>query len=341
MPSGVEIDAFRLSNRRGMETQIITYGGIVTRLMVEDREGRFSDVVLGHDTLAEYLANNQYFGGLIGRFANRIAGGAFTLDGKHRRLARNDGSNSLHGGMVGFDKVVWTATEAVATSECCRLRLEYVSRDGEEGYPGTLSVAATYTLTEDNRLTLDFSATTDKSTVVNLTQHSYFNLAGRGDVLGHLLQINADVFAVLDDVQIPTGELRAVAGSPFDFRQARTIGASLDASDPQLRLARGYDHHWVARKPPQQSGLVATVMEPASGRRMDVFSSAPGLQFYSGNSLDGRIKGKDGRSYTAHSGLCLEPQHCPDSPNQPAFPSVILRPTEAYTHAIIYRFSAH
>jgi aldose 1-epimerase len=341
MPSGAEVDAFTLRNHQGMEAQIITYGGIVTRLTASDRHGRFADVVLGHDTLAEYLANNQYFGGLIGRYANRIARGAFTLDGKNHRLAINSGTNSMHGGVFGFDRVIWKAIETVVTSAGPQLTLKYVSRDGEEGYPGTLSVNAIYTLTDDNSLRLDFIATTDKPTVVNLTQHSYFNLCGSGNVHGHVLQINADLFAPLDETQIPTGELRSVTNSPFDFRRPRAIGDRIKAADEQIQFANGYDHHWVVQKSPGDLALMASVREPSSGRQLNVISGEPGLQFYSGNSLDGSITGKGGWTYTSRSGFCMEPQHFPDSPNQAAFPSTVLRPRDTYRNTIIYGFSAH
>jgi len=338
LPGGARAESFALRNRRGMEADILTYGGIVTRLTAPDDKGRYGDVVLGHRTVAEYLANNQYFGCLIGRHANRIRHGRLTVDGVQHQLAINDGLHSLHGGIRGFDKVLWSVSDAAVTSEGPTLRLAYVSRDGEEGYPGTLSVSAAYTLMEDDSLRLDLTATTDKPTVVNLTQHSYFNLGGGSDVLGHMLQIPAQRFTVTDDTQIPTGELRSVADGPFDFRQPKRIGEGIGADDAQLRIGNGYDHNWVIDKPRGELGLVASVFEPLSGRRLDVLSTAPGLQFYSGNSLDGSLTGKHGRSYGFRSGLCLEPQGFPDAPNRPEFPSVRLTPGEVYRTTIIQRF---
>jgi aldose 1-epimerase len=296
-------------------------------------------VVLGHRTFSEYLLNPQYFGCLIGRHANRIRHGRLVVDGVPHQLSRNDGLHSLHGGVRGFDKVLWSATEATVTSNGPRLRLDYVSRDGEEGYPGTLSVSAVYTLGEDDSLRLDCTANTDRRTVVNLTQHSYFNLNGSPEVLGHVLQIPAQRFTVTDVAQIPTGELRAVDGSPFDFRQPTPIGARIGADDEQLRVGHGYDHNWVIDKPPGELGLVASVLEPLSGRRLEVLATAPGLQFYSGNSLNGTLRGKDGRSCGYRSGFCLEPQGFPDAPNQPEFPSVSLSPDEIYHTTIIHRFT--
>jgi aldose 1-epimerase len=340
LPDGAPVESFSLRNRRGMEVDISSYGGVVTRLTAPDAEGRYADVVLGYGTLAEYLADSQYFGCLIGRHANRIRQGRLDVDGVQHQLTRNNGRHSLHGGVRGFDKVLWRATDATVTSDGPRLRLEYVSRDGEEGYPGTLSVCALYSLNEDDSLRLDCTATTDQRTVVNLTQHSYFNLNGARDVLGHVLQIPAQRFTVTDGAQIPTGELRSVAGGPFDFRQPRPIGECIGADDEQLRVGHGYDHNWVIDKPPGELGLMASVLEPVSGRRLDVLSTAPGLQFYSGNSLDGSLTGKDGRSYGFRSGLCLEPQGFPDSPNQPDFPSVWLNPGDTYRTTIIHRFKA-
>jgi aldose 1-epimerase len=340
LPGGVLVERFSLRNRQGMTVDILTYGGIVTRLTAPDAQGRYADVVLGHRTLSDYLANPQYFGCLIGRHANRIRHGRFSIDGVQYAVDVNDGANSLHGGARGFDKVPWSVAEATMSPDGPRLRLEYVSRDGEQGYPGTLSVSVLYTLADDDSLRMDFTATTDRPTVVNLTQHSYFNLNGATDVLGHVLEIPAQRFTVTDDSQIPTGELRPVTGGAFDFRQPTAIGARIDADDEQLRIGNGYDHNWVIDKPAGKLGLVATVLEPVSGRWLDVLSTAPGLQFYSGNSLDGSLRGKDGRSYGFRGGFCLEPQGFPDSPNQPGFPSVCLRPGEVYRSTIIHRFSA-
>ncbi len=339
LPGRQMVERFSLRNRRGMEVDILNYGGIVTRLTALDAQGHYADVVLGHRTLSDYLANSQYFGCLIGRCANRVRNARLTLDGVSHALGKNAGSHCLHGGVRGFDKVLWRVVDASTTASGARVRLSYVSRDGEEGFPGTLSVSADYTLTEDDCLRLDYTATTDALTVVNLTQHSYFNLSGAPDVLGHVLQIPAERFLVTDDTQIPTGEMRAVAGSPFDFRQPLAIGARIDADDSQLKVGNGYDHNWVIDKRAGELGLMASVYEPASGRRLDVLSTAPGLQFYSGNSLDGSLRGKDGRSYGFRSGFCLEPQGFPDAPNQPNFPSVELRPGEVYRSTLIHRFT--
>ena len=339
LPDGTPVERFSLRNRRGMEVDILNYGGVVARMTAPDAEGRYADVVLGHRTLAEYLANSQYFGCLIGRHANRIRQGRLDVNGVQHQLARNNGQHSLHGGVRGFDKVLWRAAEATVTSDGPRLRLDYVSRHGEEGYPGTLSVSAIYTLNEDDSLRLDCTATTDRRTVVSLTQHSYFNLNGAGDVLGHVLQIPAQRFTVTDDSQIPTGELRPVNAGPFDFRQPTRIGERIGVDDEQLKMANGYDHNWEIDKPLGELGLVASVFEPASGRRLDVLSTAPGLQFYSGNSLDGSLRGKHGAPYGFRSGLCLEPQGFPDAPNQPAFPPVWLDPGDTYRTTIIHRFT--
>jgi aldose 1-epimerase len=322
-----------------MEVRIITYGGIVTYLTAPDRDGHYANVVLGYDALSSYLKSSPYFGALIGRFGNRIARGRFTLNGITYTLATNNGPNSLHGGLVGFDKVVWTATEAIVTSKGPQLTLTYLSRDGEEGYPGNLRVTAVYTLTHDDALRLEFTASTDQETVVNLTQHSYFNLRGRGDILGHVVQINADRFTPVDITLIPTGEFRSVIGTPFDFRQPIAIGVRIEVPDQQLRLAKGYDHNWVINKPVGTLAVMATVYEPDTGRVLEISSTEPGLQFYTGNFLDGSITGRDGWVYQFRNGFCMEPQHFPDSPNHPNFPSVILRPGQTYQNTIIYRFS--
>lgn len=340
LQAGGEVERFLLRNRRGMEAQILTYGGTVMRLTAPDRHGCYADVVLGHRTLADYLANDQYFGAIIGRYANRIAGARFPIDGVTYHLGQNSGRHSLHGGVCGFDKVLWNVTDAAVNSSEAHLRLEYVSRDGEQGYPGTLSVAASYTLTDDDSLRLECTATTDRPTVVNLTQHSYFNLNGGSDVLGHVLQIHAQRFTPTDEQQIPTGELRDVAGTAFDFRQPTAIGAQIGAADEQIRIANGYDHNWIIDKPPDDLAVMASLYEPISGRRLQVLSNQPGLQFYSGNHLDGRLSRPDGRPCGFRSGLCLEPQHFPDAPNRPGFPSVVLRPGALYENTIIHRVSA-
>jgi aldose 1-epimerase len=336
---GVGVDLYTLRNRHGMEARIATYGGIVTSLTAADRAGHYEDVVLGYDTFAGYLKDSPYFGGLIGRYGNRIAQGRFVLDGVTHTLRANNGPNSLHGGTRGFDKVVWKVTSARVTPKGPQLRLTYLSRDGEEGYPGNLAVTAVYTLTEDDGLDLQYSATTDKDTVVNLTQHSYFNLRGRGDILEHQVQINADRFTPVDSTLIPTGELRSVEETPFDFRKPIAIGARIGKADEQLRLAKGYDHNWVLNALSGKLSVDATVYEPESGRVLEVSSTQPGLQFYTGNFLDGSIRGKGGAIYAFRNGFCMEPQHFPDSPNEPAFPSTVLKPGETYHSEILYRFT--
>lgn len=337
-PDGARVNLYTLRNNKGAEVGICNYGGLVLFLKVPDRHGKFADVVLGYDNLPDYIKDTPYFGALIGRYGNRIAKGKFTLDGKEYTLAVNNGPNALHGGLKGFDKVVWEA-RFLATHAGPSLELVYVSKDGEEGYPGTLSVKAIYTLTEDNALMLDYVATTDKDTVLNLTHHSYFNLAGKGDILNHQVMMPADKFTPVDVNLIPTGELKPVDGSPFDFRTPTAIGARIGQEDEQLKFGGGYDHNWVINKPMGQLGLMARVYEPTSGRVMEVWSTDPGLQFYSGNFLDGKNKGKGGWVYKYRNGFCMEPQHYPDSPNQPNFPSVVLKPGQTYRNTIIYKFS--
>jgi len=294
--------------------------------------------VLGYDRLEDYIKDSPYFGCLIGRYGNRIARGKFTLNGRTYTLATNNGPNHLHGGIKGFDKVVWEP-KVLATPDGPALELRYLSKDGEEGYPGNLSVVAVYTLTPDNALKLEYTATTDKDTVVNLTQHSYFNLAGKGDILGHIVMINADRYTPVDSTLIPTGELPLVEGTPFDFRKPTAIGARINQDNQQLKFGNGYDHNWVISKPMGQFGLQARVTEPTTGRVLEVLSTEPGLQFYSGNFLDGTLTGKGGWVYQFRNGFCMEPQHYPDSPNQPNFPSVVLKPGQVYKHTMMYRFS--
>jgi aldose 1-epimerase len=341
-PGGQPVEVYTLTNRQGMEARVTNYGGILLGLRVPDRDGRFDDVVLGYDSLADYLAESPYFGALIGRYGNRIARGRFTLDGRQYTLATNNGVNHLHGGLKGFDKVVWTAAP-FENEQGMGLVLTYVSPDGEEGYPGTLTARVTYTLTADNALVFDYHATTDKPTPVNLTQHSYFNLAGDGqrDILGHVVTFNADRFVPIDATSIPLGPLRDVTGTPFDFRRPTAIGARIQQDDEQLRNGLGYDHSLVLDKGGQPGALTlaAHVLEPTTGRVMEVHTTEPGMQFYSGNFLDGTLKGKRGAVYHHRFGLALETQHLPDSPNQPAFPSTILRPGEQYHSRSIYRFS--
>jgi aldose 1-epimerase len=339
-PDGVAVELYTLRNARGMEAQITTYGGIVRTLTAPDRRGRFDDVVLGHDRLEGYLEDTAYLGALIGRYGNRIAKGRFMLNGKVYPLATHNGPNSLHGGLKGFHKVVWKVAQAVDTPDGPRLMLTHTSCDGEEGYPGNLAVSATYTLTNDNALRLDFVATTDRDTVVNLTQHSYFNLRGKGHILDHIVRIDGSRFTPVDSTLIPTGELRTVEGTPFDFRKPTAVGARINEENEQLGFAGGYDHNWGIDGRAGELRLMATVYEPETGRVLEVLSTAPGLQFYSGNFLDGAIRGKGGQAHGFRSGFCMEPQHFPDSPNQPAFPSTVLRPGETCRHTIVHRFSA-
>lgn len=339
-PAGVAVELYTLRNHRGMEARIATYGGTIVSLTAPDRKGNYADVVLGYDSLAGYLKGTAYFGALIGRYGNRIAHGQFMLDGVTYKLATNDGPNSLHGGKVGFDKVVWTVTDASVKPQGPQLALSYTSRDGEEGYPGNLKVNAVYTLTDDDTLRLDFTAVTDKDTPVNLTQHSYFNLRGHGDILSHTLQIPGGRITPVDSTLIPTGQLEPVAGTAFDFRQPTAIGARIERADEQLKNGKGYDHNWVLDKRPGVLGVVATVHDPETGRVLEISSTEPGVQFYSGNFLDGKSVGKGGWAYEKHAGLALEPQHFPDSPNHSNFPSVILGPGQTYHNTIIYKFTA-
>ena len=337
-PDGIPVEIYTLRNRNGMEARIATYGGIVVSLKTPDKSGKFEDVVLGYDNLEAYIKRNPYFGALVGRYGNRIAKGKFSLNGKKYSLSINNGVNHLHGGVKGFDKVVWEAQPTEAANGPA-LQLHYLSKDGEEGYPGNLSVTATYTLTQDNALRLDFEATTDKHTICNLTHHSYFNLHGGGEVLDYLVQINAEKFTPVDATQIPTGELRPVAGTPLDFRKPTSIGARIYSHDEQLKFAHGYDHNWVFDKPPGHLGLAARVVDKVSGRCLEVWTTEPGMQFYAGNFLDGTITGKGRRAYHRRHAFCMEPQHFPDSPNHPHFPSVELKPGELYKNTIIYKFS--
>lgn len=337
--AGDTVEVFTLTNAHGLEVRAATYGGIIVSLFVPDRDGRMADVVLGHDSLDGYLRDSQYFGAIVGRFGNRIANARFTVDGTTYRLVANDGRNHLHGGLKAFDRVVWRAAP-FRTDSTVGVVLSYTSPDGEEGYPGNLNARVTYTLTDRNELVVDYRATTDKATPVNLTQHSYFNLAGdgAGDVLGHLLRINADSMTPVDENLIPTGAIVPVAGGPFDFRSLTAIGERIATDDEQLRRGRGYDHNFVLNR--GEPGLVhaALVVEPASGRTLDIHTTEPGLQFYSGNFLDGSVVGKAGRVYGHRTGLCLETQHYPDSPNQPGFPSTLLRPGEDYRSRTVFAF---
>jgi aldose 1-epimerase len=338
-PNGTAVDLYRLTNRHGLSAAITNYGGIVVSLLVPDRDGKLGDVVLGCDTLAEYMAKSPYFGCLVGRYGNRIAKGEFKLDGQTYSLAKNDGENHLHGGRIGFDKVVWSAKPKPASDQV-ELQLRYLSKDGEEGYPGGLSVLVSYTLSDQDEFIVDYFATTDRATVVNLTHHSYFNLDGaEGDTLGHLLTINADTFTPVDAGLIPTGEVRAVRGTPMDFTRPKAIGTDLGSKDPQVVIGHGYDHNWILRRSGEGLSLAARLMGPASGRVMEVLTTEPGIQFYGGGWLDGTIKGKQGKVYRPCYGLCLETQHYPNSPNQADFPSTVLRPGETYRSRTVHRFS--
>ncbi len=337
LPDGTAVDLYTLANRSGMEVKITNYGGIIVSIKTPDRNGKMGDVVLGYDNLDGYVTKNPFFGCLVGRYGNRIGKARFSLSGVEYKLASNNGQNHLHGGLKGFDKQVW---QARALDDATGLELKYLSRDGEEGYPGNLSVTVTYTLGDDNSLKIDYLATTDKETVLNLTNHSYFNLAGEGDILGHEMMIDADRFTPVDSELITTGELRAVAGTPFDFLKPTPIGARIDAGDEQIVFGNGYDHNFVLNHKPGEMGLVARVYEPKTGRQMEVSTTEPGVQFYTGNFLDGSIRGKSGRIVERRSGFCLETQHFPDSPNKPQFPSPVLKPGETYRTSTSFRFFA-
>ena len=337
---GKEVFLYTLRNAHGMEARITNYGGILVSLIVPDKNGKPGDIVLGFDSLAGYLRTTPYFGAIVGRYANRIGKARFSLNGKEYTLAANDGTNTLHGGLKAFDKVVWTVDETYAPAEPS-LALTYVSKDGEEGFPGTLKVRVVYTVTDSNALRIEYFATSDAPTVLNLTNHSYFNLAdsGRTAVLGHELLLDAGRFTPIDAGLIPTGEMRSVAGTPMDFHTLSQIGARIEAKDEQLRLARGYDHNWIIDR--TGNGLVraARVAEPKSGRVMEVWTTEPGIQFYTGNFLDGTITGKNGVVYQRRAALCLETQHFPDSPNRPEFPTTVLNPGETFTSTTVYSFA--
>jgi aldose 1-epimerase len=340
LPGGAQVEQFTLRNARGMLVRILDFGGIIREVQVPDRDGQFADVVLGFDTLEPYLTDSPYFGALIGRYGNRIARGRLNLDGREVQLAVNDGENHLHGGAPGFDKVLWRA--AIEGGE---LVLRYRSPDGEQGYPGNLDATVSYSLTDDNEIVVRFHASCDRPTPVNLTQHSYFNLRGvapeGGGILDHLVAIDADRFVPIDAGSIPLGPLAPVTGTPFDFRQPRPIGERIGQPDKQLRHGSGYDHCWVLNRDAGECGLrrAVRVREPDSGRVLELFTQEPGVQFYSGNFLDGSLSGKGGRRYELRSGFCIEPQHFPDSPNQPAYPDTILRPGEVYATESRFKFS--
>ena len=341
MPDGNSVDVYTLTNSHGMEARIMNFGGIVLSLRVPDRNGKLDDVVLGFDSLEPYFTNDPHFGSIIGRYANRIANGKFTLDGVEYRLPKNNGPNTLHGGVKGFDKVLWQA-EPSESEKGVALVLCYTSSNGEEGFPGNLKTKVTYALSDSDELAIEYEASTDKATPVNLTSHGYFNLAGQGagDVLAHELLINADRFTPVDKNLIPTDELRPVQGTPLDFTRATTIGARINDNYEQLVLARGYDHNFVINRKGLGLELAARVHEPWTGRILEIYTTEPGVQFYSANFLDGTITGKQGRAYKQHYAFCLETQHFPDSPNHPSFSSTILKPGQIYTSSTVYKFSA-
>ncbi|GGY86101.1 aldose 1-epimerase [Cellvibrio zantedeschiae] len=338
-PTGVSADLFTLTNANGLVVKITNFGGIITEIHAPDKHGQFADINLGFDHIEPYYKEAPYFGALIGRFGNRIARGKFTLDGKTYELATNNGNNHLHGGLVGFDKVVWDAS-TFETANSVGITLKYLSVDGDQGYPGNLNVTVVYELTNTNEILVKYHAVTDKATPVNLTQHAYFNLAGKGgDILNHEIMINADRFTAIDDEAIPTGDLPSVEGTPFDFRSPRLIGERINDDHEQLKNGNGYDHNFVLNKAhAKELSLAARVLEKNSGRVLEVFTQEPGVQFYTGNWMDGSLTGKNW-NYTRRCGFCLEPQHFPDSPNQPQFPNTILRPGEEYTSVMSYKFS--
>jgi aldose 1-epimerase len=338
---GQSVELYTLTNGNGIEARITNYGATLVSLRVPDRNAKYADIVLGYDTLDGYIGDKAYFGATVGRYSNRIAHGKFVLDGKTYTLPLNNGPNTLHGGLKGFNKHLWTA-EDPGRDAAARLALTYVSRDGEEGFPGSLTVHVVYTLTDDNALKIAYSASTDKDTVLNLTNHSYFNLAGQGngDILQQQLMLRADRFTPVDATLIPTGELRKVAGTPFNFAKPTAIGARINQDDEQLKIAKGYDHNWVLNHDKAGSlQSVAQAYDPGSGRVLEVLTTEPGLQFYTGNFLDGTVRGKGGKAYERRSAFCLETQHFPDSPNHPDFPSTVLKPGQKFESTTIYRFS--
>ena len=342
MPDSTAVEQYVLKNANGVEMSVITFGGRITSLKVPNRNGDFENVVLGFDNLDDYLKDNPFFGALIGRFGNRIAKGKFSLNGEEYTLANNDGSNHLHGGVDGYDRVVWTA-EPIEDDKNPGLKLTYLSKDGEEGYPGNLNITVVYTLTDDNTLEVDYEATTDKATVINLTQHAYFNLTGdfSKDILSHELVINADAFLPVDGTLIPTGEIRKVNGTPFDFTSAKIVGKEINAENEQLKLGRGYDHCWVLNGDKGTLRMAASAYDKNSGRLLEIFSTEPGIQFYAGNFLDGTLPMPNGGTYAHRTGFCLETQHYPDSPNQKDFPSVVLNPGETYKTKTTFKFSVN
>jgi aldose 1-epimerase len=335
--NGAPIERFTMKNSHGVTVQAITYGGIITSITAPDRQGVAADIVLGFDSIDGYLKDHPFFGAIIGRYGNRIAKGRFTLDGQTYKLATNNGPNHLHGGVRGFDKVVWQAEPLAGKNGVVFSR---TSPDGEEGYPGTLAVRVSYELTDQNQLIVEYRATTDKATPVNLTQHTYFNLAGAasGDITGQSLMLNADRFTPVDGTLIPTGEIANVEGTPFDFRRPTAIGARIAQPHPQLKHGQGYDHNWVLNRSGDGLQMAAIATDPVSGRTLEVTTTEPGIQFYAGNFLDGTIIGKAGHVYKHRAGFCLETQHFPDSPNQPGFPTTVLKPGEEYKTSTVFTF---
>jgi len=339
LPDGQEITLYTVTNKNGVEMKVMNYGAIITSLKTPDKNGVLEDIVLGYDSLAGYLKESPFFGAVVGRYGNRIAKGKFTLDGKEYTLAINNGVNALHGGVKGFDKVFWNIEE-VPSAEGPALKLSYLSKDMEEGYPGNLKAEVIYTLTDNNELRFDYTATTDKTTVVNLTQHSYFNLTGNAkrDILDHELMLTSDEIVPIDKTLIPTGKLRKVANTPFDFTSPQVIGKRINDKDEQIEMGGGYDHCFVLRDASDSLKLAAVLTEPTSGRKVEVYTTEPGIQFYSGNFLTGSITGKGNVVYARRFGLCLETEHFPDSPNQKQFPSVVLKPGETYKTSTVYKF---
>ncbi|MGI9458201.1 MAG: aldose epimerase family protein [Aeoliella sp.] len=336
---GAAAELHTLRNTNGLEVSVVPYGATIQKIMSPDRNGEFSDIVLGFDSIEGYIGSDAYIGSVVGRYGNRIANGKFSLGGVEYTLAQNDGSNSLHGGLKGFDKAIWGVDRIDSARS---ITLSHISPNSDEGFPGEVEVSVVYTLTDENELRIEYRGVTDKATPLNLTNHAYFNLAGHGsgDILGHVVEIDASEITPVNDSLIPTGELQSVAGTPFDLRRATVIGDRIDANDEQIRRAGGYDHNWVLDGEGAGPVLAARVFEPGSGRILEVLTEEPGLQFYTGNFLDGKLTGKNSVVYRRRAGFCMETQHFPDSPNQPGFPSTILRPGEVYQSTTIYRFSS-
>lgn len=335
---GEAVSLYTLRNRNGVEIAITNYGARVVTLKTPDAKGRLADISLGFDTLKGYEGPNPYFGAIVGRYGNRIAKGKFTLDGKEYTLAKNNGENSLHGGLVGFDRVIWSG-KTEESNGVHKAILSYTSKDGEEGYPGNLSVTVTYSLSDNDDIQIDYHATTDKATVLNVTNHTYFNLAGQGngDILGQVMQLNADRYTPVDGGLIPTGELKDVTGTPFDFRKPTVIGSRINDKDEQLKLGKGYDHNFVLNRSANGLVMAARAVDPASGRALEVWTTEPGVQFYTGNFLDGSVTGKNATNYAQRTGFCLETQHYPDSPNHPDFPTTVLKPGEEYKSTTVWK----